>query len=63
MPGRWPSWSAPNTVKSDSLAAISHELRTQLNIIVGYLSMISEGEFGPVLSAACDSVPSAAVRA
>jgi len=37
-----------NRVKSDFVATMSHELRTPLHIILGYLSLINEGDFGPL---------------
>ena len=35
-----------NRVKSDFVATMSHELRTPLNIILGYVSLLLEGDFG-----------------
>jgi PAS domain S-box-containing protein len=37
-----------NRLKSDFLAAMSHELHTPLNIIFGYTSFLLEGDFGPL---------------
>ena len=37
-----------NHIKSDFVATMSHELRTPLNIILGYLSLLLEGDFGPL---------------
>ena len=37
-----------NRVKADFVATMSHELRTPLHIILGYLSLLEEGDFGPV---------------
>jgi signal transduction histidine kinase len=37
-----------NRLKSEFLATVSHELRTPLNVIMGYASMINDGEAGPV---------------
>jgi PAS domain S-box-containing protein len=39
---------AANQVKSDFLAAMSHEFRTPLNAIAGYLQLIELGVHGPV---------------
>jgi signal transduction histidine kinase len=35
-----------NHIKSDFVATMSHELRTPLHIILGYLSLLLEGDFG-----------------
>lgn len=35
-------------IKADFVATISHELRTPLNIILGYVSLLLEGDFGPL---------------
>lgn len=35
-----------NHIKSDFVATMSHELRTPLNIILGYLSLLLDGDFG-----------------
>ncbi|MGD9762153.1 MAG: ATP-binding protein [Candidatus Binatia bacterium] len=37
-----------NRLKSDFLATMSHELRTPLHIIMGYNSLLLDGEFGPL---------------
>ncbi|HEX6058433.1 MAG TPA: ATP-binding protein [Gemmatimonadaceae bacterium] len=37
-----------NRAKSQFLATMSHELRTPLNAISGYVSLVSEGIYGPV---------------
>jgi signal transduction histidine kinase len=37
-----------NRLKSEFLATVSHELRTPLNVIMGYASMLGDGEAGPV---------------
>ncbi len=37
-----------NRIKSDFVATLSHELRTPLNIILGYLSLVLEGDFGEI---------------
>jgi signal transduction histidine kinase len=37
-----------NQAKSDFLASVSHDLRTPLNIIVGYAQLLQEETFGPL---------------
>ncbi|MEW6272455.1 MAG: GAF domain-containing sensor histidine kinase [Thermodesulfobacteriota bacterium] len=37
-----------NRVKSDFVATMSHELRTPLHIMLGYLSLLADGDFGPL---------------
>jgi signal transduction histidine kinase len=37
-----------NAAKSEFLASVSHDLRTPLNVIVGYTQLVAEGTFGPV---------------
>src|SRR6185436_12711807 len=37
-----------NQAKSDFLASVSHDLRTPLNIIVGYAQLLEEETFGPL---------------
>jgi signal transduction histidine kinase/DNA-binding response OmpR family regulator len=37
-----------NRLKSDFLATISHELRTPLQIVMGYASLLLDGDFGPL---------------
>jgi signal transduction histidine kinase/DNA-binding response OmpR family regulator len=39
-----------NKVKSEFLSVISHELKTPLNVIIGYAGIIKEGVFGAVNS-------------
>ncbi len=34
-------------LKTEMLASVSHEFRTPLNVIVGYLTLLREGTFGP----------------
>lgn len=37
-----------NQIKSQFVATMSHELRTPLNVIMGYHSLLLDGEFGPL---------------
>lgn len=37
-----------NRLKSDFVATMSHELRTPLNVVMGYNSLLLDGEFGPL---------------
>ncbi|MEO8604738.1 MAG: histidine kinase dimerization/phospho-acceptor domain-containing protein, partial [bacterium] len=37
-------------LKSDFVATMSHELRSPLNIIMGYVDLVLDGEFGSVTS-------------
>jgi len=37
-----------SAMKSEFVGAISHELRSPLNVMLGYLEMTLDGEFGPV---------------
>jgi signal transduction histidine kinase len=37
-----------NRLKSDFLATVSHELRTPLQIVMGYTSLLLDGDFGPL---------------
>lgn len=42
---------AANKVKSEFLATMSHEFRTPLHIMLGYLELLQNGEYGALLSA------------
>jgi signal transduction histidine kinase len=37
-----------NKLKDEFLSIISHELRTPINVIIGYLSVVREGIYGPI---------------
>ncbi|HUI25872.1 MAG TPA: ATP-binding protein [Candidatus Kryptonia bacterium] len=37
-----------NRLKSDFVATMSHELRTPLNVIIGYDTLLLDGEYGPL---------------
>lgn len=39
-----------NKLKDEFLSTISHELRTPINVILGYLSVVREGIYGPINS-------------
>ncbi|HAM88136.1 MAG: Sensor protein resE [Candidatus Falkowbacteria bacterium GW2011_GWC2_38_22] len=45
-----------DSAKSEFISIASHQLRTPLTIIKGYISMIMEGNFGPVSKAVADSL-------
>jgi signal transduction histidine kinase len=38
---------AAERVKTELLASVSHEFRTPLNVIIGYVSLLREGTYGP----------------
>lgn len=40
--------AAANRVKSEFVAAISHELRSPINVILGYTGLLRDGSFGPL---------------
>lgn len=37
-----------NKLKDEFLSIVSHELRTPINVILGYLSVVREGVYGPI---------------
>ena len=39
---------ATERIKSELLADVSHEFRTPLNVILGYLDLLTDGAFGPL---------------
>jgi signal transduction histidine kinase len=43
-------------MKSEFVGAISHELRSPLNVTLGYLEMLLDGAFGPVTDAQSDTL-------
>src|SRR5262249_667251 len=45
-----------SAMKSEFVGAISHELRSPLNVMLGYLEMTLDGAFGPIGSDAADAL-------
>jgi signal transduction histidine kinase len=45
---------AAERLKTELLASVSHEFRTPLNIIIGYVNLLHEGTFGPCPREAVD---------
>ncbi len=45
-----------SAAKSEFLASVSHDLRTPLNILLGYTQLIAEGTFGDVTVAQADTL-------
>jgi signal transduction histidine kinase len=45
-----------STAKSEFLASVSHDLRTPLNVIVGYTDLLAEETFGPVTDEQLDTL-------
>jgi signal transduction histidine kinase len=48
--------AAANHLKSEFVATMSHELRSPLNIIIGYHDLLLDGSFGPLSDAQRDSL-------
>jgi signal transduction histidine kinase len=42
--------------KSEFLASVSHDLRTPLNVVIGYSQLLAEGSFGPLTAEQRDTV-------
>jgi signal transduction histidine kinase len=45
-----------NAAKSEFLASVSHDLRTPLNVIMGYAQLLAEETFGPVSAEQADAL-------
>lgn len=45
-----------NEAKSEFLASVSHDLRTPLNVLLGYTQLLAEGTFGDVAPAQADTL-------
>jgi signal transduction histidine kinase len=45
-----------NTAKTEFLASVSHDLRTPLNVMLGYTQLLAEGSFGPVTAQQTDTL-------
>ncbi|MBI4515640.1 MAG: PAS domain S-box protein [Deltaproteobacteria bacterium] len=45
---------AANRLKSDFVATMSHELRSPLNVIMGYVDLLRDAQFGPVSAGQLD---------
>ncbi|MEW6267956.1 MAG: ATP-binding protein [Thermodesulfobacteriota bacterium] len=45
-----------NTAKSEFLASVSHDLRTPLNVILGYTDLLADETFGPVTAEQLDTL-------
>ena len=48
--------AAANQLKSEFVATMSHELRSPLNIVIGYHELLLDGSFGPLSDAQRDSL-------